>query len=257
MKPVIGLTAAVLAVAVVAGGYVFFEDAHVAKGRTLFQYYCAHCHGPKGKGDGFNAEFLDPHPRDLTDSREEYLGPQTNEEVYETLSRDIKEEQDVPDEEVWVPATMPTFKYTLSDAERWSIVAFVRTLQKNEAGNVDFTAEMDAVRPKITVAPLTGFAEMSADKRAALAEKGRHLFEKKFVCSSCHRINGKGGQVGPDLSRSGIRLSPTWVYRWIKYPQSIMRKTKMPNFGMSDEEALAITAYLSTVHETAPPPLAS
>lgn len=37
------------------------------EGRALFQHYCATCHGPEGRGDGFNAYNLDPRPRDLAD----------------------------------------------------------------------------------------------------------------------------------------------------------------------------------------------
>ncbi|MBI3621601.1 MAG: cytochrome c [Nitrospirae bacterium] len=256
MKQLIGWAVAVLAIMVGVGGCSFFQDPHVTKGRELFQYYCIHCHGPKGKGDGFNAKFLDPHPRDLTDSREEYIGPQTNEEIYATLSRDIVEEKDTKPEDNWVPAIMPTFKYTLSDEERWSIVAYVRTLQKNEAGKVDFSKPLSTERHAAQVTAKISLADYKPDQLKALEEKGAHLYRSKFVCSSCHAIDEKGGHVGPDLSRSGIRLNPWWVYRWIKAPQSIKRDTKMPNFGLSDDEALAITAYLSTLRsdKTIEPP---
>ena len=36
-------------------------------GKVTFDHYCAVCHGSEGKGDGFNAYNLNPHPRDLTD----------------------------------------------------------------------------------------------------------------------------------------------------------------------------------------------
>lgn len=242
-----GWAAAVLAIVVGGGGCSYFQEPHVVKGRELFQYYCAQCHGPKGKGNGFNAEYLDPRPRDLTDSREEYLGPQTNEEVYETLSREIKEEHETTDDENWVPAIMPTFKYTLSDEDRWSLVAYVRTLQKNDAGAVDFTQPLSTERYVAPVTAKISLADYKPDQLKGLEEKGKHLYESKYICSSCHVIDGKGGHLGPDLSRSGIRLNSWWVYRWIKAPQSMQRHTKMPNFGMSDDEALAITAYLATL----------
>jgi mono/diheme cytochrome c family protein len=256
MRQLIGWTAAVLVCAGWMSGCTLFENPHVAKGRALYRYYCVHCHGPKGRGDGFNAKFMDPHPRDLTDSREEYIGPQTNEDIYETLSRDIVEEKDTKPEDNWVPGMMPTFKYTLSDEERWDLVAYVRTLQKNDAGPVDFTQTMKTERPSFQITAKINLADYKPDQLKALEEKGQHLYREKFICSSCHRIGDKGGRVGPDLSRSGIRLNPWWVYRWIKAPQSIKPDTKMPNFGMSDDEALAITAYLNTLRsdETIEPP---
>jgi putative heme-binding domain-containing protein len=43
------------------------------------------------------------------------------------------------------------------------------------------------------------------------AARGRQIFEGKGKCSSCHRINGKGSGLGPDLSaigksRTGVEL---------------------------------------------------
>lgn len=38
------------------------------EGRVLYRHYCLNCHGESGKGDGFNAYNLDPHPRSLADS---------------------------------------------------------------------------------------------------------------------------------------------------------------------------------------------
>jgi mono/diheme cytochrome c family protein len=260
MRHLIGWTAVLVIIAGMSGagmsGCMLFEDPHVVKGKELFEYYCSECHGPKGRGDGYNAKFMDPHPRDLTDSREEYIGPQTNEDIYQTLSRNIVEEKDTKPEDNWVPGLMPTFKYTLSDEERWDIVAYVRTLQKNDAGKVDFTKSMKAERPSFQITAKINLEDYKPDKLKALEEEGQHLVEEKYDCVSCHRIGDKGGHVGPDLNRSGIRLNPWWVYRWIKAPQSIKPDTKMPNFGMSDDEALAITAYLNTLRsdETIEPP---
>jgi mono/diheme cytochrome c family protein len=241
----------VAALLVVVGvGRLLFQDPHVAKGKALFHYYCAHCHGDKGRGNGYNAEFLDPKPRDLTDSVEAYLGDQTNEDIYATLSRDVKEESETTEEETWVPAMMPTFKYTLSDEQRWLLVAYLRTLHANDAEPVDFSQPFSTEHAYAPAQAPAALAVLTADERRRLAEKGKHLYELKFMCFSCHQIGDNGGRVGPDLSRSGVRLNPQWVYRWIKSPQSIMKETKMVNFGMSDEEALAITAYLSTLRES-------
>lgn len=35
------------------------------RGRDLFLHYCAHCHGPAGRGDGLNAYGMEVQPRDL------------------------------------------------------------------------------------------------------------------------------------------------------------------------------------------------
>ena len=38
------------------------------KGRALYAYYCALCHGKTGRGDGFNSYNLTNPPRNFTDS---------------------------------------------------------------------------------------------------------------------------------------------------------------------------------------------
>jgi len=239
--------ALVIALALWWIGGIIFQDPHVAQGRTLFEYYCAHCHGVKGRGDGYNAEFMDPRPRDLTDRVETTLGDMSNEQIYDTITRDVKEESEStnPDED-FVPGSMPTFKYTLSDEERWALVAYVRTLHKNKADKIDFTKPMNTTRPTVEANAKVDLASMTPTQRDKLVEQGDHLYHKKFMCQSCHRIGDKGGKVGPNLSRSGFRLNSQWIYHWTKYPQAIREDTKMPSFGMTDDEAIAVTAYLNT-----------
>src|SRR6185295_13715644 len=45
------------------------------------------------------------------------------------------------------------------------------------------------------------------------AVRGRTLFEGKGGCLSCHRVNGKGSRVGPDLSDIGAVRSPDAIER--------------------------------------------
>jgi mono/diheme cytochrome c family protein len=81
-------------------------------------------------------------------------------------------------------------------------------------------------------------------------ERGRALFEDSFTCSACHRIGGEsGGQVGPDLSTTALRLKPEWVFSWLKNPQAIRPDVPMPNFGITDAEARSLVAYLFSAGE--------
>ena len=74
-------------------------------------------------------------------------------------------------------ADMPPTKRP--DEQLWQIVAFVRSL----------------TAPAVETAP-------SGDVKA-----GETVFWEKAQCGSCHRIRGKGGMLGPDLSNIGAQRS--------------------------------------------------
>lgn len=37
---------------------------------------------------------------------------------------------------------------------------------------------------------------------------GRHVYDTKGTCGTCHRVRGEGGRLGPDLTAIGSRLDP-------------------------------------------------
>jgi mono/diheme cytochrome c family protein len=229
-----------------ATGCTLFEDKVVATGRNLFNYYCADCHGETGVGDGYNSDFLDPEPRDLTDSEEKYLTGLTNEELFGVLYRDLKGE--APAFGRHVPVTMPTYKNTLSEAELWSLVAYVRTLHPNDAPKIVITPEMKRKRPKFPRIRKVDFNSGTLIN-AERVEYGKRLFRKTYSCFGCHSVEGEGGRIGPALDRAGFISNPDYLYLWTKNPQAFKTRTKMPNLGVTDEHALAITAYLATLRE--------
>jgi len=102
------------------------------RGHELYTHYCSDCHGESGKqNEGFNWAFVpDPKPKDLSNAGE--MGTFTDQELFETISRDMLDTSEeggdeIGDDDFAVP-TMPTFKYTLSEDEIWAIVGHVRSL---------------------------------------------------------------------------------------------------------------------------------
>ena len=239
----------VIVVLVVIGGLsaaFLFEDKHVAQGRRLYAYYCAHCHGAKGRGDGFNARNLDPPPSDHADSKDVYMANKTNQELFDVDNLGGRENGKSP--------FMPPFGNVLSEEELWSLVAYLRTLHPNKAPKIDFSKTYKTERPVFPTITRADFdqkkVELQVDDPEAverLVRIGERIFEEKYGCTACHRVNGTGGQVGPFLDRTGFRLQASYEYRWIKNPQSIKPDTKMPNFGLPDRDAMAITLYLESL----------
>ncbi len=93
---------------------------------------------------------------------------------------------------------------------------------------------------------------MAEQERVTLQEEGKTLYFDKYGCNGCHSIRDVGGLVGPALDRAGFRLNDAWVYRWIRYPQGMKKHTRMPNLGLDDHDARALTAYLDTLRAPKP-----
>jgi cytochrome c1 len=80
-------------------------------------------------------------------------------------------------------------------------------------------------------------------------EHGRQLFYSKYACQACHIVDTKTdkGYIGPTLTQVGSRLTPAWIYAWLKNPQALRPGVAEPNQNMSDEDAHALTAFLMSL----------
>ncbi len=89
----------------------------------------------------------------------------------------------------------------------------------------------------------------------ALVEKGRELFYGKYACQSCHIVDPAKdkGYVGPALWAVGLRLTPIWIYSWLKDPQALRPGATEPNQHMGDDDAQALTAFLLSLRSTGTP----
>ena len=88
--------------------------AVVEKGADLFRIHCTPCHGPTGRGDGPAAAALDAPPADLT---ADHVDDHTDGDIFWWLTHGM------------AGTAMPGFEHTLSDAERWQLIRFVRSLR--------------------------------------------------------------------------------------------------------------------------------
>jgi mono/diheme cytochrome c family protein len=84
---------------------------------------------------------------------------------------------------------------------------------------------------------------LSEDKLDELVDQGKVVFGR-LRCLSCHALNGKGGTIGPELSRISQKTSRAWLSAWIKSPSTYNTHTVMPTFNMTTMERLGLTEYL-------------
>lgn len=77
------------------------------------------------------------------------------------------------------------------------------------------------------------------------------LYER-YKCYICHRFNGWGGTLAPDLSFEGSRAQRQWIVEFLQNPQTL-RPTlifRMPQFNMSAQEAAVLADYLGMVFQS-------
>ena len=72
-----------------------------------------------------------------------------------------------------------------------------------------------------------------------------------LACFSCHRINGHGGDMAPDLTWEGSSVQRQWLVEFLKNPNTLRPALirRMPRFNLSDGEANELTDYIMTVYQ--------
>ena len=137
-------------------------------GAQLFRRYCVGCHGPAGNGEGENAQWIDPKPRDFTMAlfkcRSTPTGTlPTDEDLFNAITRGF------------VTTNMPSWK-ALTVQERANLIAMVKS----------FSARWEKDKPGT---PITIPAEPALTIDSILA--GRQMFDK-LQCWKCHGPEGHG-----------------------------------------------------------------
>jgi mono/diheme cytochrome c family protein len=198
-------------------------DDEIKLGKRLFsEKGCASCHGLRGVSP--QKEF----GPDLT-----ALGAKNASEIEfgkakiaHNLPAYVQAKLQDP-EAVNPAARMPQYAWNAADLEA------VTTALLSETGPKATSALQDLVIPK---------NEASFQTVGDFAE----VYER-YKCYACHRFNGYGGTLAPDLSYEGSRAQKKWIADFLKNPQTI-RPTlilRMPQFNMTDKEAAIAAEYLS------------
>ena len=73
-----------------------------------------------------------------------------------------------------------------------------------------------------------GFDPASASVRVGDAARGRELFYAKAECAQCHRVNGRGPRVAPDLSDIGAIRTLAALQRALLTPQESLLPIHRP-----------------------------
>ncbi|MEO8432717.1 MAG: c-type cytochrome [Acidobacteriota bacterium] len=148
---------------------------------------------------------------------------------------------------------MPTFFYQ----ENFVRVSGPRTpspaqARMNETGRMENDTMVNSIVAYIfekshpsAVPPAAGRGDVARGQKL-IADRG---------CMGCHMIDanaprdltGTYRQFGPNLAGVGSKVSRDWLYQWVRDPKAWNPETKMPNLRLTDQEALDVAEYLSTL----------
>ncbi len=84
-------------------------------------------------------------------------------------------------------------------------------------------------------------------------QNGQKIFES-VGCAGCHILDANAKRDdffplvkrlhGPNLVRTGSKVSSGWLYAWVKNPKQYFPETAMPSLRLTDQEAADVTSYL-------------
>jgi putative heme-binding domain-containing protein len=107
-------------------------------------------------------------------------------------------------------------------------------IAKNAAKYLELPATADSQ-------PLPALSELV--KRKGDAQAGLKIFQTVGTCNKCHKVLGKGKEVGPDLSEIGSKLSREAMYVSILNPSAAVSHN-FETFSILTLDGLAITGLL-------------
>jgi mono/diheme cytochrome c family protein len=186
----------------------------VAEGRIAYLGACAACHGSAGKGDGPLAKGLFPTPTDL---RAPVARARADGEIF-TIIRD------------GLSFTgMPAFKAGFTEAETWSLVAYLRALQ----------AAADPGSLAAEPPPTPSAAQLAiADPRGDPVRRGAAIYFAEG-CALCH---GAAGDAAGELA---IRAGGAQARAVVRHGRN-----GMPAYGperLADAQLDDLVAYLNAL----------
>ncbi len=205
------------------------QPARIGRGAALYRDNCVQCHGAPGVAQADFGKAMQPVPGPLVDAASRWK----TRELYWITRNGIK------------LSGMPAWEFHLEDDDIWSVVRFLEELPKLSAPAY---AALTAAQPAST-RRLGAATRLQGDP-----ERGRVALTQ-YACNACHMIEGVTGPtvyVGRPLKDLAERkfiagkLPNTQqnLMLWIRNPQQVDPEAAMPMQGVTEQDALDMSAYL-------------
>jgi len=100
---------------------------------------------------------------------------------------------------------------------------------------------------KRTIVVAVAFIFVALMTVVAQAEvKGEQIFKQK--CAMCHVVNGKGGKIGPELTKIASSMKEKEIMMQLENPKKRNPSTSMPSFkSLPKADLNALIGYLKTL----------
>ncbi len=186
----------------------------IERGQQVYQQSCALCHGADGHSATELGRGMYPPAMDLTSPHVQHW---SDGDLFWIIQNGIR------------LTGMPAWNGAISEEDMWKLARFIHALpQISAAGAVQSEAP--------STPPL---------KQADLIRYGETLYRQEG-CFTCHRLDGEGTKLGPDLTYEGNRgRSNEWLIGHFKNPTAYSPGSVMPSFkNLKDEQLKALVAFL-------------
>lgn|SRR5487761_161031 len=188
----------------------------IQQGERVYTQSCAACHGPDGHGLTEIGRAMYPPAMDLTSPHVQHW---SDGDLFWIIQNGIR------------LTGMPEWKSAISEADTWKLAHFIHSLPQWDASA---TATPQAP-PAVSL------------KGADLIQYGKTLYRQEG-CFTCHRLDGEGTKVGPDLTHEGNRRrTSAWLTGHFKDPPAYSPGSLMPSFkNLTAEQLQALVAFLQS-----------
>jgi mono/diheme cytochrome c family protein len=162
-----------IAVVALPGSAVYAMRGSAQDGQIIYLAHCQQCHGLSGKGDGSASAYLMRKPRNFTEgiykiktSPPGWIIPR-DEDIFGVITNGMSS------------SGMPPYANILTDADRWSLVAYLKSL--SDAFGLDGNPPSLDYSGRVAYSP-------------ASVERGEKIYYR-LKCVECHGPQGSGPAV--------------------------------------------------------------
>jgi len=138
------------------------------------------------------------------------------------------------DTQAMYPGRRKMVQYDFTDEQLDDVIAFLAWVGKMDLNGFPKKPYLQQSEPE------TGEATVSS---ATQALPSPEVFSQ--LCLACHKLGGKGGNVGPALDTIGQRMNHQELAVWLKDPNAVKPGTAMPNLGLSPDKIEELAGFLS------------